>query len=198
MKTYYLMLSQVFPVTHARAGQPTGFKEKVEAAIKQLEGEWWKLHTIRGNYERWEKIFDEIYNDKAYLSIRVWEGKPYRSKQIELARLTRKDGIGLQRLTFSKGYTHHYSPMIDYKPKDITILAKTMVSLKQIGDFGSNTTTYQSQWQLFISLLLDINNYNMEDKTMRKSKEEIRDIAVTAGLVIETMIMFYTLIVIFG
>lgn len=38
----------------------------------------------------------------------------------------------------------------------------------------------------------------MEDKTMRKSKEEIRDIAVTAGLVIETMIMFYTLIVIFG
>lgn len=124
MKTYYLMLSQVFPVTHARAGQPTGFKEKVEAAIKQLEGEWWKLHTIRGNYERWEKIFDEIYNDKAYLSIRVWEGKPYRSKQIELARLTRKDGIGLQRLTFSKGYTHHYSPMIDYKPKDITILAE--------------------------------------------------------------------------
>ena len=33
---------------------------------------------------------------------------------------------------------------------------------------------------------------------MKKSKEEIRDIAATAGLVIETMIMFYTLIVIFG
>lgn len=33
---------------------------------------------------------------------------------------------------------------------------------------------------------------------MRKSKEEIRDMAVTAWLVIEAMIMFYTLIVIFG
>lgn len=100
MKTYYLMLSQVFPVTHARAGQPTGFKEKVEAAIKQLEGELWKLHTIRGNYERWERIFNEIYAGKACLSIRVWEGKPYRSKQIEIVRLTREDGIGLQKLSF--------------------------------------------------------------------------------------------------
>lgn len=33
---------------------------------------------------------------------------------------------------------------------------------------------------------------------MRKSKEEIRDIAVTAGMAGMAMIMFYTLIVIFG
>ena len=124
MKTYYLMLSKVFPLTHARACQPTGFKEKVEAAIKQLEGEWWKLHTIRGNYERWEKIFNEIYADKACLSIRVWEGKPYRSKQIELVRLTREDGIGLQRLTFLKGYPLNYLPIIDYKPKAVALLAE--------------------------------------------------------------------------
>ena len=124
MKTYYLILSQIFPATHFKAGEPTGFKEKVETTIKRLGSGWWKLHTIRGNYERWEKIFNEIYADKACLSIRVWEGKPYRSKQIELVRLTREDGIGLQRLTFSKGYPHRYLPMIDYKPKAIAILAK--------------------------------------------------------------------------
>lgn len=33
---------------------------------------------------------------------------------------------------------------------------------------------------------------------MKKNREQIRDIAVTAGLVLEAMIMFYTLIVIFG
>lgn len=38
----------------------------------------------------------------------------------------------------------------------------------------------------------------MEDKTMRKSKEEIRDMAVTAGLALEGFVLFYTLVVIFG
>lgn len=38
----------------------------------------------------------------------------------------------------------------------------------------------------------------MEDKTMRKSKEEIRDIAVTAGMTIYAMVFTYVLVVIFG
>lgn len=33
---------------------------------------------------------------------------------------------------------------------------------------------------------------------MRKSKEEIRDMAVTAGMVLEGFVLFYTLVVIFG
>lgn len=102
MKTYYLTLSQVFPVTHFKAGEPTGFKEKVEAAIKQLEGEWWKLHTIRANCALWAKRFEKIATGEACLSIRMWTGKPYRSKQVEIVRLTREDGIGLQKLSFDK------------------------------------------------------------------------------------------------
>lgn len=100
MKKYVITLSSVFPVTHKRKGEPTGFKDKFLAAIKQLEGEWWKVHTIRANYELWKKRFEEIDAGRACLCIRQWTGRPYKSKQVELARLTREDGIGLQELYF--------------------------------------------------------------------------------------------------
>ena len=121
MKTYVITLSQVFPATHFKAGEPTGFKEKFEAAIKQLEGEWWKLHTIRANYELWKKRFEKIERGEARLSIRQWTGKPYRSKQVEIARLTREDGIGIERLTFDR--SPHLLPNVDYKPVCVGNLA---------------------------------------------------------------------------
>lgn len=102
MDKYVITLSQVFPVTHNRSGEPTGFKDKFLAAIKQ-DGEWWKLHTIRANYELWKKRFEKIEKGEACLCIRQWSGKPYRSKQVEIARLTREDGIGLQALKFTFG-----------------------------------------------------------------------------------------------
>lgn len=102
MDKYVITLSQVFPVTHSRKGEPTGFKDKFLAAIKQ-DGEWWKLHTIRANYELWKKRFEKIEKGEACLCIRQWSGKPYRSKQVEIARLTREDGIGLQVLKFTFG-----------------------------------------------------------------------------------------------
>ena len=91
----------MFPVTHIRRGEQTGFKDKFLAAINK-EDEWWKLHTIRSNYELWKKRFDEIMAGNACLSVRQWTEKPYRSKQVELARLTREDGIGLQKLEIVK------------------------------------------------------------------------------------------------
>lgn len=93
-KTYVLMLSEFFPKTHSKAGMPTGFKEKF------LRGE--KIHTIRANYPLWEKRIEEVEEGKAVLSIRQWTGKPYRSKQVEIARLTAKDGVGIQKLSFDK------------------------------------------------------------------------------------------------
>ncbi len=39
-----------------------------------------KIHTIRSNYYFWKK------HDGKEVSIRVWSGKPYRSKQIEVCR----------------------------------------------------------------------------------------------------------------
>ena len=90
MKTYVLTLSKVFPKTHARAGEPTEFREKF------LKKE--KIHTIRANYELWRKRIKEIQAGRAVLSVRQWTGKPYASPQKEIAKLTAEDGVGLQKL----------------------------------------------------------------------------------------------------
>jgi hypothetical protein len=97
MKTYYLTLSQFFPVTHAKAGLPTYFEEQFLQGVKS--------HTIRANYAFWKKRFEQIADGKACLSIRQWVGKPYSkgSTQREIARLTREDGIGIQKLEFVDG-----------------------------------------------------------------------------------------------
>ena len=103
MKTYVITLSRTFPQTHQRAGEPTFFKDKFHAAITSNDAYWNKLHTIRANYELWKKRFEQIKSGDACLSIRQWAGKPYASKQVEIATLTKDDGIGLQKLEFYKG-----------------------------------------------------------------------------------------------
>ncbi len=90
MKTYVITLSRYFPAKHSKAGEPTNFKEKF------LKGE--KLHTIRANYPLWERRIRDIQEGKAYLSVRQWTGKPYWSKQVEIARLTAANGVGIQKL----------------------------------------------------------------------------------------------------
>lgn len=91
MKTYVLTLSHTFPKGTLDAGEPTGFKEKLLAGKK--------IHTIRANYEWWLKRINQIQAGEACLSIRQWSGKPYRSKQVEIARLTKKDGVGIEQVT---------------------------------------------------------------------------------------------------
>lgn len=118
-KTYVLMLSAVFPKTHNKVGMPTGFKVKFSLGqgcpdcdkpqdlsgvnISDCNGcinacSLQKLHTIRANYSLWEKRIKDIQAGNAVLSIRQWTGKPYRSKQVEIARLTTEDGVGIQLL----------------------------------------------------------------------------------------------------
>jgi len=88
-----ITFSRVFPKYHPKAGQPTGFIEKIFHSIYKdkpsmffdaklgniwldphLTGE--KHHTIR-NGNRW-KVGDKF-------SPRVWSDKPYNSKQIILS-----------------------------------------------------------------------------------------------------------------
>ena len=90
MKKYVLTVSERFPKTHNRAGEMTYFPTK----IKDYE----KIHTIRANYDLWKKRFEEIEKGNAYLSVRVWEGKPYRSKQLEIFRYDKGRKIGVQSL----------------------------------------------------------------------------------------------------
>ena len=59
-----------------------------------------KIHTIRGNYQIWEKRFQKINKGKAVISVCVWEGKPYGKNSTikEIRQLSKEDGIGLQKL----------------------------------------------------------------------------------------------------
>lgn len=96
------MLSQTFPATHPKAGEPTGFEHKLHAAINGWSDHaYLKLHTIRANYPLWAKRFEQIERGEACLSIRQWTGKPYRSKQVEIARLTNQDGVGIQQVNIN-------------------------------------------------------------------------------------------------
>lgn len=105
MKTYVLMLSQVFPADHPKAGRPTGFRNKLQAALNGWSDlTFAKLHTIRANYPLWAKRFEQIERGDACLSIRQWSGKPYASKQVEIACLTKEDGIGLQKFEVYANY----------------------------------------------------------------------------------------------
>ena len=99
------MISQTFPAKHPRHGQPTNFDTKLLNAIcsAKVHKYGMKLHTIRANYELWSKRFKQIEAGKACLSIRYWTGKPYHSKQTEICKLTKDDGIGIQKLKFYNG-----------------------------------------------------------------------------------------------
>lgn len=121
MKTYVITLAKMFPKWHPERGRETNFKNKVLYALKcpgckykqELSGEGetecdrcfvpitydrGKFHTIRTNVSLWQKRMKEIEAGKASLSIREWSGRPYLSRQVEIARLTRENGVGMQRL----------------------------------------------------------------------------------------------------
>ena len=108
------MLSRNFPEKHPRHGEPTNFETKLLNAIWSdhnmncvFPKYGMKLHTIRGNYDLWRRRFKQIEAGKACLSIRYWTSKPYHSKQTEICKLTKDDGIGIQKmefLAFQEGY----------------------------------------------------------------------------------------------
>lgn len=101
MKTYVITLSRYFLANHKRAGEETHFKEKFTLGQGLTDYDtpsMAKLHTIRANYPLWEKRIKEVQEGNAVLSVRQWTGKPYRSKQIEIARLTAANGVGIQKL----------------------------------------------------------------------------------------------------
>jgi len=93
MKTYVLIISEYFPKSHIRSGELTNFIPSIKLGIKK--------HTIRSNFQLWEKRFEEIKKGNACISVRSWIGKPYKSKQKEHIVLTDLDGIGIEKVTIS-------------------------------------------------------------------------------------------------
>jgi hypothetical protein len=115
MKKYVLTVSRYFPATHKRKGEEThfidsilsgflGHKQYTLCRTKQNGGDLilsGKIHTIRANYELWDKRIKEVQEGKAILSIRYWSGKPYNSKQVEIWQMDKDSGIGIQKLEFN-------------------------------------------------------------------------------------------------
>lgn len=96
MNTYVITVSKTFPASHSKKGHPTLFVRHILNGIK--------IHTIRSNYELWAKRFKKIESGEACLSIRYWTDKPYRSPQKEFLKLTKDDGIGIQKIVWNGRY----------------------------------------------------------------------------------------------
>lgn len=108
MKTYVITLSRHFLANHKRAGEETHFKEKFllgQGLVDYETPSMAKIHTIRANYPLWEKRLKEVQDGHAVLSIRQWTGKPYRSKQVEIATLTAESGIGVQLMEVTNDFS---------------------------------------------------------------------------------------------
>ena len=95
MKRCVLIISEYFPAYHEKGGEETNFEIKIKHGIKK--------HTLRSNYRFWKRRIDELEKGNAYLSIRKWKGKPYRSNQIEVMRLTKDDQVGIQKVKYCGG-----------------------------------------------------------------------------------------------
>jgi hypothetical protein len=96
MKTHVLMIAKTFPAGHPKKGTLTRFWGKIKQGIK--------IHTIRENYELWEKRIGEVREGRAVLSLRQWEGLPRRSPQKEIRCLTARDNIGIQKIICRGGW----------------------------------------------------------------------------------------------
>lgn len=108
VKTFVLIVSERFPKTHKKAGENTGFPEAISAGLK--------IHTIRSNYKFWKKRVKKINSGEAVLSLRVWSGNPYNSKQKEIAVFTQ---IGIEKIKYLRP-----SFYIDGKKLNVEKLAK--------------------------------------------------------------------------
>ena len=81
-KKVILTLCKSFPVTHSRAGEPTGFEGKLKA------GE--KIHTIRYNAKGvWEERYQGIKSGRKYLSVRELTGRPTTQNRGSLPSMKR-------------------------------------------------------------------------------------------------------------
>jgi hypothetical protein len=118
---YRISVSRSFPATHPRNGEKTYFIPKLEYGIGLIEDcktsncvftglvcigcffnlskeeIFKKIHTLRANYELWQKRFEKINRGEAILELYYWSGKPYNSKTVVICQLGKDDGIGLQK-----------------------------------------------------------------------------------------------------
>ena len=151
LKCYVLMIARTFPATHIDKGMPTFFKEKIEKLLKS--------HTLRSNYGYWKKRIDNVNKGLAYISLREWEGKPYKSDKIEIKRLY-AGGIGIQSIVIDKlGKDRLVVSAIDGVFKGVsptTVANNDGLSFKQFYDWFFPT---KSKHDRFEGAIIHFTNY---------------------------------------
>lgn len=130
-KKICITLSRVFPQTHSRRGEPTGFKDKLASGSK--------MHTIRSNYDLWALNAEKMQRGGYTLSIRQWIDKPYRSKQREIH--SQNEPISVQRVRMHyNSKTDNIDVQVEHTLVDTEYIAKNDgLSLEDFKDwfFGS-------------------------------------------------------------
>lgn len=151
MKTFVLTVSTQFPATHKRRGEKTHFTEQILKS-QSIPDYWkWvfevncnskevhefafnfdytvsnqKLHTIRKNYPLWKKRINLVLAGLAILKVCYWQLPGGRfakgNKLIEICRLDKDSGIGIQKLYFS--FDNVLYPVVFPRPLKILELAK--------------------------------------------------------------------------
>ena len=129
-----VMLSKTFFPQHPKAGQPTGFREKV------LKGE--KRHTCRCNYDYWKDRIATLKKRHGILSLRQWSGKPYQKgstqeplldvpaslidvqQLVMVRRLDEPEYVEVQPGLFKPRTAYEYFARIDGEPYDVEYIAK--------------------------------------------------------------------------
>lgn len=92
MKTHVLIISETFPGQHWKQGKPTHFQRSLEVGKK--------IHTIRKNPSYWFPRIAQVKRGEAVLSVRKWNGTPYKSKQTELFQFDYRDRVGIELIQF--------------------------------------------------------------------------------------------------
>lgn len=114
-KKQILLFSSVFPPSHSKAGQPTGFADKLDSGSK--------IHTIRADSKGWWVRGERgINNGEKILAMRQWSGRPYNSPQVSIGE---RERIGLQSIIMTYGSEDELpKAWVDGKPVPVELLAK--------------------------------------------------------------------------
>lgn len=115
-----VMLSKTFFPQHPKAGEPTGFKEKVLKGVKR--------HTCRCNYDYWKDRIATLQKRQGILSLRQWSGKPYEkgSTQEQILDVA-ANMIDVQQLVMTRtkyGTAYDFKAEVEGTPVELSELAK--------------------------------------------------------------------------
>lgn len=123
-----LLLSNRFPMTHSRAGEPTNFEKSLLNHTK--------IHTIRENYKWWKLKAEKINAGAMMLSLRQWMGRPYHTDQKNILDL-KKIGIQQIYMEYDRENSRIVTCIIDGKPYD---------DLKQVASHDGLSLADFTEW----------------------------------------------------